>query len=267
MKASTHRVITQAALLQLNSTPSLSVQHGLQRLTRYQQAIMDAAGLEDWWPLWQRIAHWHFYRSNEEFPQLYLVHQTSELRVSELEKQLERAESNLHYATLLGRILHHLQDMCCPPHAVPIYHGPGQPDPFEERMDHYLATWDDEPPSLPMLPCHELSGLYNAAAEGTLAYIADQANGLCVLNNGQPVTLPLSSFWPCYGSSGSISEKGFVQYGPLGKRWGEQQITLGDQHYLIPESEYQRLTVMFYQRAVSVSSQGMAMLMATYPMV
>ena len=271
MKASTHRLITQAALLQLSQAPSLPVQHSLQRLTRYRQAILDAAGLEDWWPLWQRLSHWHFYRSNEDFPELHLIHQTSEIRLSQLEKQLEkqleRPESNLHYATTLGRILHHLQDMCCPPHAVPIYHGPGQPDPFEEQMDLYLPGVEAALAPLPALPCHELSGLYRAAAESTLAYIADLAHGLKVQKNGQAITLPLSTFWPRHGTSEAVSEKGFVQYGPLGKRWGEQQITVGGNHYLIPEGEYRRLTESLYQRAVSVSRQGMEMLMATYPMV
>ncbi|MGL4204640.1 MAG: hypothetical protein ACRCRW_00695 [Aeromonadaceae bacterium] len=267
MKASTHRLITQAALLQLTQTPSMSVQHSLPRLTRNHQALLDAAGLEDWWPLWQRIAHWHFYRSNEDFPELHLIHQTSELRIRQLEKQLERAESSLHYASILGRILHHLQDMCCPPHAVPIYHGPGQPDPFEEEMERFMPASDAVLAHEPALPCHELSGLYRAAAESTLAYITDLAHGLKVQKNGQAITLPLSAFWPRYGQSEAVSEKGFVQYGPLGKHWGEQQISVADNDYLIPESEYRRLTMELYQRAVSVSRQGIEMLIATYPMV
>ena len=267
MKATTHRLITQTAMALCRKAPSPAMQHGLHRLSQKQEAIYQGSEKEDWWPLWQRLAHWHFYRSNNDFPELHLVRQTSDLRIEQLEKQLAKPESNHHYALTLGRILHHLQDMCCPPHAVPIYHGPGQPDPFEEQMDLYLPSVEAALAPLPALPCNELSGLYRAAAESTLAYIADLAHGLKVQKNGQAITLPLSTFWPRHGTSEAVSEKGFVQYGPLGKRWGEQQITVGGNHYLIPEGEYRRLTESLYQRAVSVSRQGMEMLMATYPMV
>ncbi len=267
MKATTHRLITQTAMALCWKAPSPAMQHGLHRLSQKQEAIYQGSEKEDWWPLWQRLAHWHFYRSNNDFPELHLVRQTSDLRIEQLEKQLAKPESNHHYALTLGRILHHLQDMCCPPHAVPIYHGPGSPDPLEEKMDEYVKEAGESLPGIPPLPCHSLFNLYELAAKSTLAYISDLENGLKVSKNGQAITLPLTSFWPRYGSSETISEKGFAQYGPFGKQWGKSEISVAGQHYLIPQEEYQRVAREIYGRAVAVTRQGMELMISTYPML
>lgn len=151
------------------------------------------------------------------------MRQTSDLRLEQLEKQLQHPESNRHYALTLGRILHHLQDMCCPPHAVPIYHGRSSPDPLEELMEGYLQQHNAALPEAAPLPCHGLTNLYQSAAESTLAYISDLENGLRVIKwaGYHPAT---GSFWPRYGSNGTISEKGFAHYGPFGKLWGKSDI-------------------------------------------
>ena len=267
MKAATHRLITKTAMAQCRCNPTPTIQQALQRISRLEEAVYDGAEKEDWWPIWQRFAHWHFYRSNNDFPELHLVRQTSDLRLEQLEKQLQHPESNRHYALTLGRILHHLQDMCCPPHAVPIYHGPGSPDPLEELMESYLQQHNAALPEAAPLPCHGLTNLYQLAAESTLAYISDLENGLRVIKDGQAITLPLSSFWPRYGSSGTISEKGFAHYGPFGKLWGKSDISLGSSHYQIPQSEYQRITVELYSRTATVTRQGIELMLASYPML
>ena len=115
--------------------------------------------------------------------------------------------------------------------------------------------------------CHGLTNLYQLAAESTLAYISDLENGLRVIKDGQAITLPLSSFWPRYGSNGTISEKGFAHYGPFGKLWGKSDISLGSCHYQIPQSEYQRITVELYSRTATVTRQGIELMLASYPML
>ena len=76
MKAATHRLITKTAMAQCRSNPTPTIQQALQRISRLEEAVYDGAEKEDWWPIWQRFAHWHFYRSNNDFPELHLVRQT-----------------------------------------------------------------------------------------------------------------------------------------------------------------------------------------------
>jgi hypothetical protein len=74
-----------------------------------------------------RLLNWHFYgRRLGLFPNTplkrtslpRLMHLITQLRDSEVGKPAE-GETR---AVIIGRILHQIQDMSCPPHVIPVYH-------------------------------------------------------------------------------------------------------------------------------------------------
>lgn len=106
--------------------------------------IIRGTSLEDWWSLRQRARNWHFYRSNDFINEkekflLGKSYTTSEKRVDKLVLKLKksRAGKKKRYI-ILGRIIHHIQDMSTPSHVVPIYHGPGKEDVYETYMMKHI---------------------------------------------------------------------------------------------------------------------------------
>src|SRR5574344_1165926 len=140
-----HRQITAAALRQFSQqNPNHSP-----LTTAQQEAIIVGSDIEDA-PSGQRISNWHFFRSNEKMPSLSWPHLDSRGRVQALQDQLRRSTEEERYE-LIGRLLHHIQDMSTPSHVTPIYHDGLPADPYESWLKRQFANW---PAKLAPLPAN-----------------------------------------------------------------------------------------------------------------
>ena len=102
-----HRQITRTALIYWQRESGVALPDGLCH------AIVRGSGIEDA-PSWQRLYHWHFYRSNPQIPDWPLLRLTSEYRVRALQQHLSHTQPHVERGEWIGRLLHHLQDMSTP---------------------------------------------------------------------------------------------------------------------------------------------------------
>ena len=153
MKAEDHARITGEAIRQFIKYSRSPV---TATLLRYSRLVQQGAKDADTRPLYTRATNWHFYNGNLEqdtvkktiwpFHEPLVIHLSSnhilQRRVKELEQEI--AKNSIEDALLLvGRILHHIQDMSTPSHVVPVYHGPLITDSFEIYLNsRFLADID-----------------------------------------------------------------------------------------------------------------------------
>ena len=149
----------------------------------------------------QRIWNWHFYGEEEDnYRSWFGANKTSLKRVKSLVARLADTSQTLSNhpqdtdlvmkkAVLVGRLLHHIQDMSCPPHVVPVYHV--SKDRYETLMPPLNAVDFQEPPTV----ITDFVKLYHDTAKLTKDRVRDtplklKAPGIPGTN---PVTLSL--FW------------------------------------------------------------------------
>lgn len=113
------------------------------RLSAAKADILAGTEEEDKSPGWSRLRNWHFWAplNEKRDGSWHLVHANSRPRLFALLKELaQTSQASPGYGQLAGRILHHIQDMSTPSHAVGIFHGGPIKDPYEEKMDDWIAA-------------------------------------------------------------------------------------------------------------------------------
>lgn len=265
MKAEDHRRITRKAIELFNifSGSELSA-YLLQNSDRVEQGSDDA----DYHPFTTRITNWHFYPQNTTLkPKVFYlggllplpVTPTSDhilkYRIKELRREFEK-DNPARVEELIGRILHHIQDMSTPAHVVPVYHGPKLKDGFEEySIEHSEAVIDDivfdiaEYNAIKTEQLDEIIAIYHAAAQATLGMLYDDPDELFyILADGEEVVGGWRKFWLRYSELGEQcaeppleNYEGFGCYSLFGQRYGESHITHNGVNYEIDPIHYQRL--------------------------
>lgn len=258
-----HRQITEAALRQFSQqNPNRSP-----LTTAQQEAIIVGSDIEDA-PSGQRISNWHFFRSNEQMPTWRGFHLDSRGRVQALQDQLSRSTAEARYE-LIGRLLHHIQDMSTPSHVTPIYHDGLTADPYEGWLKRQFASWPATLASQPSNLCaprstapgEPLDHYYQACAEATLRWLADESQGVSVEIDGRAERLPLQAFWPLYGAKTKGWLPGFASFGPLGRAFGKTEFQAAGHHYRIDQQSYRQLAELLLAKACEESQQALHLLL------
>ncbi len=245
MKAASHKALTQLAIDRYRSGGESVFARALAD-ARWCRSLLRGTTDEDGISL-RRATNWHFYPANEalrdaEFvlfplPRISAVPTSRKVmgyRRRQLCSGVKDGASKSLFATF-GRLLHHVQDMSTPSHVVPVYHGPGRGDPFE---DYLLAHWADLSRGVDARTekgvsvdtsnedgC-EFDALYEHAAARTLNYLSGDDARFPVIVNDSEVFVGADSFWrPYEPGAGDVEKvpfrfKGFGSFGPLGKQFG-----------------------------------------------
>ncbi len=261
MKPGDHQKITRRAieLYQLHCPGPFSG-----HLNRYAEDIVEGSKEADTKPLTIRATNWHFYPANERLKPIktrllglmpITIYPTSDhilrRRIDELDKEIRKGISDDIF-NLVGRILHHIQDMSTPAHVVPVYHGLdvldlvedeiNVRDSFEEYSERNIDSVlggiivdharFQELVHAPQPP----DALYDHAARRTLKTLYGPDQGFQARVNGVSARLGWDSYW-CPWSSDETDEAslhGFGSYGPLGHAFGKSHVLVEDTRYEIP---------------------------------
>lgn len=265
MKAADHRRLTRKAieLFHIFTGSELSA-YLVQNSGLVEQGAEDA----DYHPFATRITHWHFYPENNALrpKTFYLggivplpVTPTSqhilEFRVKELRQEFEK-DHPFRVEELIGRILHHIQDMSTPAHVVPVYHGPKLKDSFEEySLRHSEAILEDivfdvaEYHALKADQQEDILAIYHAAARETLRLLYDEPEErFYILADGEELVGGWRKFWLRYAEAGNQCAQppldgyqGFGCYGLFGQHFGETRLEHEGVSYQLDPVHYQRL--------------------------
>eukprot|EP00697_Spironema_sp_BW2_P002597 gnl/Spiro4/13447_TR7175_c0_g1_i1.p1 gnl/Spiro4/13447_TR7175_c0_g1~~gnl/Spiro4/13447_TR7175_c0_g1_i1.p1 ORF type:complete len:276 (-),score=44.88 gnl/Spiro4/13447_TR7175_c0_g1_i1:55-882(-) len=209
-----HRHITDQALEELGrcrpeATPA---QYSLRLV---------AENLEEDVNLWNKwvLGYSHFFNPDRAVKVCALggvwCRYTADVRVQELQdsiaEQLGNGD-NIDWSgimTSLGNAIHYLQDMCSPPHVVPVMHGMG--DGFESFSTTVPESSSCEPDDFDA--SQSLIDIFKATATTTLSLL-DQS--LTVFSASAPDVTLSRAFW----DASSPDDNGFGVYGSQGNTFG-----------------------------------------------
>lgn len=265
MKAQDHRRLTRKALelFHVYTGSELSA-HLLQHSEQVEQGAEDA----DYHPFTTRITNWHFYPQNNHLQPkvLYVgdllplpVTPTSEKILAHRVEELRREFAKDHPARveeLVGRILHHIQDMSTPAHVVPVYHGPRLKDSYEvysqahtEAVLEALVFGVGQYNALKAEQLDDILAIYHGAAQATLLMLYDDPEERFYIQlNAEEALGGWRRFWLRYAElDGSCAEPpledypGFGCYGPLGRHFGERSVQVQGDVYEVEPEHYRRL--------------------------
>ena len=236
MKAATHQKITQEALQKYIQGKGKGYD-GVFNKALWQECIRDGTAWEDA-PSKFRFTDWHFYPANDLLEEEILglaipnsAHLVA-LRQRKLVEELEHGLSERLF-TRFGRLLHHIQDMSTPTHVVPVYHGPGMPDPYEEFLN---KQWEDLQPFKSDMPAvrgaagdYQFTSLYRSAAEATQVILAPQNLRFNVTIDGVTTQADSTLFWLSHDQvdgepKPKHSKHGFGGFGILGEYFGKDEV-------------------------------------------
>jgi hypothetical protein len=229
------------------------------RLAENAKWISRLSEKEDTAPWVQRGLNWHFFRSNDDIDMPGVVKKTSEFRLKKLVKrffrQLNEEISLLGCYDTVGRILHHIQDMSCPAHVVPVYHADyileRKPDSMEKEFDRFIKSINieyDRQMVNDVCVDREPYDIYKDAASITLRLI-DSGFIEGTDSNGQKNALPFKKFWMPYDELDSaVKHKGFSTYGEYKNTFGKSEV--GPNKYIVTDSEYMKFYEKIYRSAV-----------------
>lgn len=266
MKASDHIRITAEAIRQFVKYSQSAV---VPFLLQYSGLIQKGSEDADISPIYTRATNWHFYNRNLDrdilqepiwsFMEPLTFHLSSDhilkKRCEQLVDEIEK-NSSKDACNLTGRILHHIQDMSCPSHVVPVYHGPLIADSFESYLsDVFLSDsknisdiaeeLEQDAKSLAVSPDIDILGLYQNSAEITLKFLQPENSTCQVKRNGKGIELPWNYFWAdkntkyLNGYPSACKFGGFGTFGPLGKNFGTtEEFSIGDDTYVIEKEVY-----------------------------
>lgn len=269
MKAFDHSRVTAEAVRQF-----VKISHGAvaPMLLQHTSLIQDGAKDAEISPFYTRATNWHFAPHNLErstlqkpiwsFMEPLTVHISSDYILKKCNKEMQREirkKSPKDVANILGRVLHHIQDMSTPSHVVPVYHGPLLTDSFETYLNkEFLAdelnlitisrSLPSSPTDLTPAPGTTVIDLYMEAAEKTLQFLKPENSNFRVDRNGVQCRLPWSYFWAdksTHHKNGYPTEcavGGFGSFGPLGKHFGTiGEFHVGDDRLFIQKEVYDEL--------------------------
>jgi len=241
-------------------------------LLQHTSLIQEGAKDADISPIYTRATNWHFAPHNLEhqtlqepiwsFMEPLTVHISSDYilkkRYEEMQKEIGK-QSKVDAFKLLGRVLHHIQDMSTPSHVVPVYHGPLIADSFETYLNREFLAKDlnlttisahlqQAPTELKPAPGTTVVDLYLQAADNTLQLLHPENSSFIANRNGVRCSLPWSYFWADKstrhknGYPNECTVGGFGSFGPLGKHFGTVgEIQSGDDVFIIEKEVYDKL--------------------------
>ncbi len=203
---------------------------------------------------------------------VYTVYPTSEhsLRsyVRELRQDISQGFSNNSYI-LIGKILHLIQDMSSPANVIPVYHRSNRSDSFEtglnSRVGSYLSNFNFNQERFNMVSeCSVgvdcIESVYQNAALRTLERINSSNSEFNVVINGEPRKVGWDLFWKSDEHAASsfyrdrISrKKGFGYYGPLGKHFGQEQVKVSKNNYVVNKEIYDDLCSFILKKSIEDS--------------
>jgi hypothetical protein len=212
----------------------------------------------------ERVTNWHFYEPEDSAyfkpfwsllkPVLGVNTHPSSRTV--FKKYADRIDGGIfsnfdkQSVITIGRLIHHIQDMCTPAHVVPVYHGPtlhpfhfpAKNDGFEKfsitNIDSFLLKKLIQFPKerligklLDIMP-DTLFDLYDSTAQDTLKYLRDSNTQFTVTVNGNEVKRDTSLFWIPFDPDQAKQEKtdGFGSYGIFGESMGKKYILTANYH-------------------------------------
>lgn len=248
MKAKDHVRITNAAVNLYNSGIDSDVS---KLLNKNCDLLVKGSEEADSKPIMVRATNWHFYNRNLsedtiehaiwEFQEPTVFHLSSDYilrkREEELDAEIEK-QSLGDICNLVGRILHHVQDMSTPSHVIPVYHGILIKDSFEKYLHEVflddsdvlvgIAKAIESEKSIHSQPENRsIMALYIQAADNTLIYLSTEKPTFIAKVDDVEQSLPWTYFWEPEDVEHIDSYEpecnfaGFGNFGPLGKRFGE----------------------------------------------
>ena len=242
----------------------------------YQRVLWWGSVKEDIYPFHVRLTHWHFFPENaalqprktkvlgREFTRYPTSNRICERRVKQLEREIARGKSKGVFE-LIGRILHHVQDMSTPAHVAPVYHGPLAPDSYEsyskKHIKDRLGSVDVSSHRFEALRS-ELRGsvdLYDKCARATLDYLYHSGREFPCSVDGGAIQAGWDMFWARSsdkdGDRAVMGHKGFGRYGALGKHFGKTRVEADGKAYQVAPDVFQTLHQDLVQKAVEDSLQ------------
>lgn len=153
----------------------------------------------------------HFYnprKANKYWKRI----QSITVRFERIAKRCFKRIDSKKYFKYVGEIIHHIQDMTNPSHVVPVYHGPGLKDKFDEQ---YLSCYFPKRVEIDTLRSYGpiyLTSTLKPVAEKTLEAIK-QSFEIYVMQDG--VCIPRKIDWSCFWNENPTDW--FGQYGYIGK--------------------------------------------------
>ncbi len=152
-----------------------------------------------------------------------------------------------HLFELVGRILHHVQDMSTPSHVVPVYHDPFRKDEFETFCSKLLYTKlkgieKPEKDSISIDPASPME-IYEQAAEKMLQYLDSVESKFEVTVDGKPRKIGWHYFWRPFNVSVNSSGlfQGFGTFGPLAQKFGAEKIDTEEGRFELDRIHYENL--------------------------
>ena len=239
-----HISITKKSIEMLNRKfPNKSIN------LKYAKYILKGVRNEDLFRF-DRLSRQHFYNplKKEMFPTSPSV----EKRFDQLGRRFIKASGKRKYK-LLGKIIHHLQDATCPPHVVPVYHGPCKPDKFDElNVTDYFPGELDAIISQTCSRCY-IDSLHKVIAIKTLDAVK-QKFGAKITHKADTSTITID--WSYFWKNDPSQFQG--HYGILGKpnhekidNYGVTKIEVQDTTYSIPQSIYDEFSKQQVSLAVN----------------
>lgn len=283
MKAETHKLITEIALNAFFQARGED-EDDIFGNKNYRQCIIDGTDWEDALSF-DRLINWHFYPENDllRIPLWDVVHANSSRIVAERQKELvNEIQHGLsdRLFTRFGRLLHHIQDMSTPSHVVPVYHGPGIPDPYE---DYLISDWDylshandatlaaSPEPGRP----NQFTELYESAAQTTQAALSPAKMTVTLMIDGVPTQTDTGLFWLTHkqvnpkGETPKHYAHGFGGFGILGEHFGDTHaVSIGTHEYQISHQEFRRISASFINKAINDSLSALRLfetMLAAHP--
>lgn len=169
----------------------------------------------------------------------------------------------------IGKILHLVQDMSSPPNVIPVYHTPNSSDSFETRLNYRmgscLSNFNYNQDRFNMVSeCSVgencIENIYQGAALKTLDYISSSNSQFDIEIDGKTRKAGWDLFWNGDEQARSSSARyrlhrieGFGRYGPLGKHFGQEQVKVARNRYVVNSSIYDRLCDFVVRKAIEDS--------------
>jgi len=197
----------------------------------------------------ERLGNWHFYNNGKRIGRYYFLFYGANDKT--FQKLLTRLESLLasrgarpeEIYKVAGHIAHHIQDMNCPAHVMPIYHV------SEDKFDNYkpISIPGENTSGLcailkePVMPPRDI---FEQAAQNTLKAVA----GSVVFDSGRSVENETwMKFW---GGPDDKDLDGFKTYGAYGNVFGLIPPCASQICRLYNKNTYDRFFNECYMRAV-----------------
>lgn len=188
--------------------------------------------------------------------------------IKELRRDFAEGFSKNSYR-LIGKILHLVQDMSSPPNVVPVYHSANGGDSFEAildfRMSSCLSNFNYNQDRFNMVSecsvgSNCIENIYQGAALKTLDYIASSNSQFDIEIDGKTRKAGWDLFWNGDETVRSSSARyrlhrieGFGCYGPLGKHFGQEQVKVSSNRYVVNSSIYDGLCDFVINKSIEDS--------------